>query len=296
MQMTPGRIAALAIGVPFAISLVGWTSYSFVALIGQGTVQIAAPVTVYNGAVTADIGGGDVLIRQVPGKAELTGTGQYSLIRPVVTEAHTGAGTSIGYQCRSFSGNCGLNATLQIPPGTGVTLSTGGGNMSVPAFNGSLQLFSGGGDVDAGNLNGTVLMQTDGGNVDADSLSGSLDLQTGGGDLDASTVSGGSRFQARTDGGNVNVQTMADPDATIESSGGDVSLTFGQVSPQNLQISTDGGNIVVVLPPGATTYDIQANTDGGNLVIGSSVTDRGDAEDSLILDSGGGDITVTQAG
>jgi hypothetical protein len=258
MQMTPGRIAALAIGVPFAISLVGWTSYSFVALIGQGTVQIATPVTVYKGAVTADIGGADVLIRQVPGKAELTGTVQYSLIRPVVTETHTGAGTSIGYQCRSFSGNCGLNATLQIPPGTGVTLSTGGGNMSVPAFNGSLQLLSGGGDVDAGNLNGTVLM--------------------------------------RTDGGNVSVQTMADPDATIESSGGDVSLTFGQVSPQNLQISTDGGNIVVVLPPGATAYDIQANTDGGNLAIGSSVTDRGDAEDSLILDSGGGDITVTQAG
>jgi hypothetical protein len=259
IQLTPGRIAALAIGVPFAVALVGWTSYSFVALAGQGTVHIATPIRVYDGAVTADIGGGNVVIRQVRGKvAELTGTGQYSLIRPVLTETHAGAGTSIGYQCRSYAGNCDLNATLQVPLGTGVTLSTEGGNMSVPVFNGSLQLLSGGGDVNAGNLSGTVLM--------------------------------------RTDGGNVGVRAMADPDATIDSGGGDVVLTLVHTPPQHLQVSADGGNIVIVLPPGGTAYDIQANADGGNLSIGRSITQSGDAKDALILDSGGGDIAVSQAG
>lgn len=294
MQMTPGRIAALAVGVPFALALIGGTGYDFVTLVGQASYPIAQAIPVHGGGVTATIGGSDLTLRQGGvSTPELSGTVHYTLFKPSLTVTQAGSGTSLNFRCRNITGNCELNATLQVPSRIGVTLSTGGGNISVPAFTGSAELLSGGGDVTAGSVGGTVQMQTDGGNVTADSLSGSLDLQTGGGDLDANTVGGGS-LQATTVGGNVDVQAMADPDATIESSGGDVTLTFTQV-PRNLQISTVGGNIVVVLPPGSTAYNLQANAGGGNLSVGRSVPTDSRSGDSLVLDSEGGDITVTEA-
>jgi hypothetical protein len=295
MQMTPGRIAALAAGVPFAVALIGWTSYDFVALAGQASYTIARTIPVHGGGVTANVGGSDLTLRQGGvGTPELVGTVHYSLFKPSLTVTQAGAGTTVDFQCRDVTGNCSLNATLQVPPRIGVTLSTGGGNVSVPVFTGSAELLTGGGDVTAGSLGGTVQMQTGGGNVDADSLSGSLDLQTNGGDLNADTVSGDTMLTAGTGGGNVNVQDMADPYATIQSNGGDVTLTFTQV-PRNLQISTEGGNILVVLPPGSTAYDLQANPGGGSVNVSHSVPTAARSSDSLILDSEGGDITVSEA-
>jgi DUF4097 and DUF4098 domain-containing protein YvlB len=291
--MTPGRIAALIVGVPVALALVGWTSYTFVALAGQASMRVATPVSIYDGGVTADTGGGDVVLRQAPVTgAELTGVAHYSLFRPVLTETQTPTGASFGFRCRNVTGDCSLDATLQVPLRTRVTLSTGGGNVTVPGFGGDLTLSTQGGDVTAGSVSGDVQMQTAGGNVDADSLSGSLNLQTSGGDLDATAVSGDSMFTAGTGGGNVAVQGMADPLANITSSGGDVTLTFTQ-APRNLQISTDGGNIVLFLPPGTgSAYNIQANAGGGNVTVSHAVPTSSRSSDSLILDSDGGDITV----
>jgi hypothetical protein len=294
MQMTPGRIAALAVGVPFVLALVGWTSYGFVALAGQASYPISQAIPLHGDGVTATIGGSDLTLRQGGvSTPELAGTVHYSLFKPSLTVTQAGADTSVNFNCRNNTGTCDLNATLQVPSRIGVTLSTEGGNISVPVFTGSVELLSGGGDVTSGSLGGTVQMQTDGGNLSADSLSGSLNLRTGGGDLNANTVSGGS-LQATTGGGNLDVQAMADPDATLGSSGGDVTLTFTQV-PRNLQISTSGGNIVVVLPSGSTAYDLQTNADGGNTSVSHSVPTDSRSSDSLTLDSEGGDITVTEA-
>jgi hypothetical protein len=292
MQMTPGRIAALAVGVPLAVALVGWTSYSFIALAGQASYPIAKAIPVSRGGVTANLDGSDLTLRQGDVSApELVGTVHYSLFKPSLSVTQAGAGTIVDFQCRNSTGNCSLDATLEVPAGIGVTLSTEGGNLAIPAFTGSVQLLTGGGDVTAGSLAGTVLVQTSGGNLNADSLSGSVDLQSGGGDLNADTVSGGS-LQASTDGGNVNVQDITDPDANIGSAGGDVTLTFTQV-PRNLQIRTDGGNIRVILPLGTTAYDLQANAEGGNF-SGHSVPTDSNSKNSLVLDSNGGDISVTE--
>jgi putative adhesin len=294
MQMTPGRIAALAAGVPLTLALIGWTGYAFVALAGQASYPISQAIPLHGGGVTATIGGSDLTLRQGGvSTPELVGTVHYTLFKPSLTVTQAGADTSVNFHCRDNMGNCDLNATLQVPSRIGVTLATGGGNISVPVFTGSVELLSGGGDVMSGSLGGTVQVQTDGGNVSADSLSGSLDLQTGGGDLNANTVSGGS-LQASMGGGNLDVQAMADADANIGSGGGDVTLTFTQV-PRNLQISTAGGNIVVVLPAGSTAYDLQANADGGNSSVSDSVPIDSRSSDALILDSEGGDITVTEA-
>jgi hypothetical protein len=292
MHMTPGRIAALVAGVPFAVALIGWSSYDFVALAGQASYPIATSIPVHGGGLTATVAGTELTLRQGgSGTPELTGTVHYSLFKPSLTVTQAGAGTNVNFECRDISGNCGLDATLRLPARIGVTLATEGGNISIPGFSGSADLLSGGGDVTAGSLSGTLQMRTDGGNVAVNSLSGAINLQTSGGDVTAGSLSG--TMRATTDGGNLNVQLMADPVADIESSGGDVTLTFTQ-APRNLQISTDGGNMLVVLPLGSTAYDIQASVGGGNLTVSRSITQRGDAKNSLVLNSNGGDITVTE--
>jgi hypothetical protein len=253
-HLTPGRITALVAGVPVALALVGWTSYNFVALAGTKTVPVTAQIPVHDGGVTADVTGGELVLKQGQvSTARLVGTEEYSLFRPVLTVNQAGASTSVSFRCRSYTGNCALNATLEVPVSVGVTLATEGGNASVPAFRGSLALNSQGGDVTAGSLAGNV--------------------------------------QVQTAGGNVNVQDMAGPDADITSDGGDVTITC-TAPPVNLQISSGGGNITLVLPPGSTPYNVKADAGGGTYTNDAPADTR--SKNVITLDSTGGDITVTE--
>jgi len=79
----------------------------------------------------------------------------------------------------------------------------------------------------------------------------------------------------------------------MNSGGGDVTLTFTQV-PQNLQITAEGGNVTVLLPPGSTKYDISTpDTAGGNVSYPSSLFNP-KSPHVITIDSGGGDISVSQ--
>ena len=40
LRMTPGRWVALAIGVPIALALIGWSAFSLVAAIGQASFPV----------------------------------------------------------------------------------------------------------------------------------------------------------------------------------------------------------------------------------------------------------------
>ena len=44
LRMTPGRWVALAIGVPFALALIGWSAFSLVAGIGQASFPVNASI------------------------------------------------------------------------------------------------------------------------------------------------------------------------------------------------------------------------------------------------------------
>ncbi len=79
----------------------------------------------------------------------------------------------------------------------------------------------------------------------------------------------------------------------MDSGGGDVTLAFTQ-APQNLQITAEGGNVTVILPPGSTTYDISTpDTEGGNVSYPSSLVSSTSSH-KITIDSGGGDITISQ--
>jgi Putative adhesin len=314
LRMTPGRWVALAVGVPVALALIGWTAFSLVASVATGSYPFSYTLPVQGGQVALNISSGDVTLRQAPasGTARLTGTVKYGLVRPSIKENTTPAGANVDLNCNiSIGEGCQMSANLDVPGQTGVTLSTNGGDITASGFSsgmtlsaaggnvnvanlaGHLQVDTGGGDLTANGLSGALQFDTEGGNVNAGNWAGTgiTRLDTGGGDVTVNGLTGD--FQLSTQGGNVDASGVTSRTVTMQSGGGDVTLTFTQV-PRNLTITAEGGNVNVILPPGSTKYDISTpDLSGGNTSIPSSLVDQNSPQ-TITIDSGGGDVTVSQ--
>jgi hypothetical protein len=273
LRMTPGRWVTLAIGVPITLALIGWSAFSLVAGIGRASFPINASIPVQDGHLVASSGGGDITVHQDQArsdKARLTGTVEYSLVRPHLTI--DGAGVHL--DCRLPTGNCGLNATLDVPRDTAVQLATEGGSMQVNGIDSSVTLDSSGGDVAVSGVGGIA------------------DVTTGGGSLTASDL--GSIRQFSTDGGDVNGTGLFAPRVTTESGGGSVTLVFTRV-PTYLSVTSDGGDISIVLPQGSTPYYITSNAAGGNYSAQVTTTANSKAPNTINVQSGGGNISIAEA-
>jgi hypothetical protein len=270
LRMTPGRWLALAIGVPVALALIGWTGFSFVSTIGRASFPVNATISLEHGRLTADMNGADIVLR--PGQAEngearLTGTAHYSLVRPDFA-VHGG---NLNFQCRIPTGDCGLDARLAVPPRTAVSLTTGGGNMQVSGLQSRLTLSSGGGDVTVSGPEGPVTVDTGGGNLTAGNLGGTLRFSTGGGD---------------TNGNDLFASVV-----TTDSGGGNVTLVFTR-PPANVTVTSGGGDVTILLPRGTTEYAITSEPGGGDYSRADTVPINSAAPDKITVDSGGGNIRI----
>ncbi len=271
LRMTPGRWATLAAGVPIALVLIGWSAFSLVSGLGRASFPVSTTIPVQNGRLAVGTGGGDITVHQgrvSAGTARLTGTVEYSLIRPTFTVS----GSGISLHCRLPTGNCGLNATLDVPSHTAVDLSTGGGNMQVSGIQGNVTLDSSGGDAGISGIGGTAHVLTGGGNLTASDLGGVLTFTTSGGDVDGSGL-----FSRHV---------------TTGSGGGNVTLVFTAV-PDYVKVSSGGGDITIVVPRGSASYAIKSNASGGD--FGASVPTNDAARHSIQVDSGGGNISIDEA-
>jgi len=310
--MTPGRWVALAVGVPVALALIGWTGFSLVASTARGSYPFSYAIPVQDGQVAVNVNAGDVTLREAPGStARLTGTVRYGLIRPAIGESITPTGASIDMSCNGINTDCGMSGTLDVPARTAVTMWSNGGDITASGFSSGMTLWAYGGNVDATNLAGDLQMDTGGGDLTGTGLTGTLQIateggnvtagnwagtgttriDTSGGDLTANGLTG--NFQLSTEGGDVDANGVASVLAGIDSGGGNVTLVLTKV-PQNLQISAEGGDVTVILPLGSTTYDISTpGTDGGNVTYPSSLADS-NSPHKITVDSGGGDVTISQ--
>ncbi len=313
LRMTPGRWVALAVGVPVALALIGWTGFSLVATAAQGSYPFSLPVPVYHGQVAVTVTAGNITLRPGSGgAARLTGMVQYGLIRPSISDDSTATGANIGVNCDGVvNTSCNVNAALDVPAQTAVTLWSNGGDIQASDFSsgmtlwaeggnvtasnlaGDLRLDTGGGDLTGTGLTGALTIGTEGGNVNAGNWvgSGTMRIDTGGGDLTADGLTGD--FQLAAEGGDVDATGVASEVVGVDSGGGNVTLTFTRV-PQTLQIAAEGGDVTVILPAGGTTYDISTpDTAGGNVSYPSSLFSS-KSHHTITIDSGGGDINVSQ--
>ncbi len=273
VRMTPGRWVALAVGVPIALALIGWTGFAAVANLGRASFPVNISIPVRGGHLVSSTGGGDVTVHQDQtrgGTGRLTGTVQYSLIRPRLTIS----GDSVSLDCRLLTGNCGLSATLDVPLDTAVNLASEGGNMQVNGIGSDVTLNSGGGDVTVSGVGGATDVTTGGGNVTASDL--------------------GNIRQFSTDGGDVNGTGLFAPRVNTESGGGNVTLVFTRV-PTYLNITSDGGDVSIVLPHGSTAYYITSNAAGGDYSAQVPTTTNSRAANTINVDSGGGNISIAES-
>ena len=271
LRMTPGRRATLAIGVPIALALIGLSAFSLVSDIGQASFAVSTAIPLQNGRLVASTGGGDITVHQghvSAGTARLTGKVEYSLVRPRFTVS----GSGVSLHCRLPTGNCGLNATLDVPAHTAVDLNTGGGNMQVSGIQGNVTLDSGGGDVGISGIGGPADVLSGGGNLTASGLGGVLDFGTSGGDVDGSG--------------------LFSPHVTTDSGGGNVTLVFTAV-PDYVKVGSSGGDITIVVPRGNTSYHIKSTPSGGD--YSASVPPNNASRHTIQVDSGGGNISIAEA-
>lgn len=273
-RMTGGRRAALVIGLPVCLALVGVTGLSLVADIGEGHYPVSYAVPAGARSLSVSVAGGQLTVRPTAaGQATLTGTARYSLARSKLTESTTGGGIKVGYQCPVPFGDCELDATVNVPGTLPVDANTAGGDVTVTG------------------TAGQVTLTTDGGNVAADNTAGPLTLNTGGGDISAAGVSSPT-VSVTTSGGNIQGTGVSSPLVRATSGGGNIEIGFTRV-PRNVDVSTSGGNITLVLPPGGTEYNVTAHTDGGN--VSDATIPKNTASGNVITaTSGGGNITISQ--
>ena len=312
LRMTPGRWAALAVAVPVALALIGWTGFNLVSTVAKGSYPFSYAVPVQDGQVAVTISAGNVTLRQGPGgSARLTGIVQYGLFRPGISVDTAPNGVNVGVNCDGINGNCGMNATLAVPARTAVSLGSNGGDIAASGFSsnvslsaeggnvtandlaGAMKLDTGGGDLTGSGLSGTIQITAEGGDVQVGNVTGPTRVDTGGGNLTAISLTG--NLQVFAEGGDVDAEDLASSQVLVQSGGGDVTLVFNQ-APKDLQITAQGGNINVVLPSGSTTYDISTpDTEGGNVSYPSALYSP-TSTNVISADSGGGDITITQGG
>lgn len=313
LLMTPGRWVALAVGVPVALALIGWTGFNLITTVARGSYPFSYSIPVQNGHVAVNINSGDVTLREAPGSssAQLTGTVRYGLIRPAIDESVTPTGASIDMSCDGINSDCGMSGTLAVPAQTAVTVWSNGGNITASGFSSGMTLSAAGGEVNATNLSGNLQLDTGGGNLTANGLTGTLQIATEGGQVDADdwaghgttridtgggdmTVNGlTGNFQLSSEGGQVDASGVASALVGLDSGGGDVTLDFTQV-PQNLQISAEGGSVTVILPLGDATYDISTPDNQGASVSYPPSLFNPKSANKIAIDSGGGDITISQ--
>ena len=67
-RMTPGRWVALAVAVPVALALIGWTGFSLVASVAQGSYPFSYTLPVHDGQLALNVTAGDITMREASGQ------------------------------------------------------------------------------------------------------------------------------------------------------------------------------------------------------------------------------------
>lgn len=291
LRLTPGRITALAIGVPVALALLANTALSLLAPFAQGRYHVSYTAPASTRSLSMTSSGGQVSVEPTKGdRVTLTGTARYSFIRSTFSTQVNGGDTAMNYHCAPLpTGNCGLDATIGVPAGVPVSVSTDGGDATVSSISAPVMLHSAGGNLTANHIAGPLDLSTSGGNIQLSAISAPLTASTGGGDIGVTGVSS-STVTFKTSGGNIQATGVTSRMVTASTGGGNIEIVFTSV-PRNVHVNTSGGNITLVLP-GTAQYNVNAHTNGGN--VSNGLSKNSSSPNAITATSGGGDITLTQ--
>ena len=100
----------------------------------------------------------------------------------------------------------------------------------------------------------------------------------------------GRHLQFTTDGGDINGTGLTAPTLNAESGGGNVTVAFTK-PPANLDITSDGGDVTVLLPQGAPAYNVKYHP-RRRRQHRIRANHRSNTADTINVGSGGGNISI----
>jgi len=253
MNPTGGRIAALAVGLPFVVAAAVFGAFSMVGTFARASERHVASYQWSGGAITLRTTG-DITV-QVGDSAQVgvTYTEHYQLKKPTVTSSTSDGGLQLTASCPGglLGNNCQTNYVLTVPATAELSVHSGDGYIQVSGSTGTLAL-------DTGN-----------GGIKFDNVSGNLSARTGDGGISGTRVSS-KDVQASTGNGGIHIEWSVAPTTVVATSG-------------------DGG-IHLVLPHGSGPYRTSTHTGDGSVHVTSGVDSTAAA--SITARTGNGGITI----
>jgi hypothetical protein len=205
-------------------------------------------------AIELDMSSGDVVLIGDGGDQVVgTRTIERGLTSPSYAERRVGSTLKLSASCDSFLNvNCNVRYELHVPANVTVT----GG--------------SSGGSIRTDRVIGAVTVSSSGGNVTAIGTRGPVDLSSS--------------------GGSVKVLQSRSSIVKADSSGGGVRVEFLE-PPSDVNVSSSGGGVTVMVPDIEGAYSVEASSSGGGTTVDIR-TDKASTK-HIKADSSGGGVTVT---
>jgi hypothetical protein len=255
MYVSGGRVAALAVGLPFVIGAGALGAFGVAGAMAQTSERHVASYPWNGGAITLRTDGNVTVEVGSGSQIAVTYTEHYQLKKPTVTSATSGSGLQLTAKCPGavvvLGNNCAINYVLTVPASASLDLHSGDGDIHVSGSTAALSLDTGDGGIEFDNVTGDVVARTgDGG------ISGS---QVGSKNVQASTGDGG------------------------------VHITWS-VTPTTVVATTGDGSIHLVVPQGSGPYRTSTHTGDGSAHV--SVASDVSAASLITAETGDGSITI----
>jgi hypothetical protein len=253
--LTGGRVATIAIGIPIAIGVMGWSAFTMVGTFAHASEHHEASYPWNGGAISLRTSAGSVRIESgTVSTVEVAYTEHYELKKPKVTGVIADGGVQLTAACPGgiFGNNCEINYVVTLPASARLVVHTGSGSVQLADLAGALS-------VDAGD-----------GGITFDSVSGDIVAHTGNGGIHGTAV------QSKS----------------VDVSTGDGSINLAWASaPTSVTAMTGNGGIALVLPSGSGPYRVATSTGNGGQHV-SVPTDIG-ARSTISARTGDGSIKIS---
>jgi Putative adhesin len=273
LPMTPGRWVALAIGIPLALLVIGWTALTAAAWAGLGSSRVDLAVPVHGRTAAVSVDEGSITAGPGPaGQLRVHGTLRYSLVPPKLSWQRSPSTIALHAHCRVPTGLCSFDYSVTVPAGARSEFSNGSGNVT------------------ASGLAGTVTLSTASGDIQATGLSGRATISDHSGDITVTSLSA-ARVLIRNDSGNITGRDISSRQLTAQDLSGDITVVFTKV-PDLVRVSDSSGNITLVFPPGPTAYRVSASTASGSTSV--NVPQSLTSPHVISATGQSGNITITQ--
>jgi DUF4097 and DUF4098 domain-containing protein YvlB len=257
MVLTRGRLAAIAIGIPLALAMAGWSAFSAVGQFSSASERHTASYDWHGGPIVVNTGSGSVRVRAgTTDRIDVVYTEHYQLKKPTVSATTANGGVQLAGKCPGglLGNNCEVNYELTVPAATKLQLHSGSGGLHVVGITGNESLDTGDGGITLESVSGEVVAHTGNGGIRGTQLrAASVEARTGDGGIGFDWTTAPTKVVAITGNGGINLVVPAGS------------------GPYRTSTRTGNGSVTVLVrtDPGAPA-SITAQTGDGGITIGNA--------------------------